>query len=417
MTMHTPTPKGVRQTRSGTFELTLYHALIPGGRVNRNFATPEAAGEYKTRSLEILNKGYVPAELLKGYRRHAPATNAPVRRKVISETPVATSKIGSTSPLLPDLLQQYMTSDTAQISKTDRDTLETLKGELQGRLDGVKTMWVDAWVRHMKRELQLAPGTIRKKVESLARCIDWWNRQTYQTGDAPPNILRLMPKGYSSYGPEDTPKGVKAPEDRKRDRRLGQDEHEEIEAVLQGKHREGKQRPFCIGGDADFLMFYRLIILTGMRLREAYRLRTENIRFGLQTIYVPDSKTGASRNIPISPELIDMLQSYTEGKKGIVFPYWNGSNDEDYLDELTNQLSRRFKALFVHCGCEDLVEHDLRHEATCRWMEMRDEDGGWMFRSEEVQIITGHESVQQFKRYVSMRGSELAARMYKKKRQ
>ena len=60
----------------------------------------------------------------------------------------------------------------------------------------------------------------------------------------------------------------------------------------------------------------------------------------------------------------------------------------------------------------DLRFHDLRHEATCRWMDKRDEEGRWMYRPEEVRRITGHKSPVMFDRYLSLRGSDLADRMY-----
>ncbi len=53
------------------------------------------------------------------------------------------------------------------------------------------------------------------------------------------------------------------------------------------------------------------------------------------------------------------------------------------LKKVTQRLSDRFASAFRYACCPDLHEHDLRHEATCRWLELRDANGQWMFRLED----------------------------------
>ena len=61
----------------------------------------------------------------------------------------------------------------------------------------------------------------------------------------------------------------------------------------------------------------------------------------------------------------------------------------------------------------DLHEHDLRHEATCRWLELRDANGQWMFRLEEINRIMGWSANSTMaQRYASFRGSDLAQRIW-----
>lgn len=109
-------------------------------------------------------------------------------------------------------------------------------------------------------------------------------------------------------------------------------------------------------------------------------------------------------------EVHDWLAAGAGAADDLVFPFWDG--DEGSLDRTTSRLSRLFGRLFNYAGCAGLTEHDLRHEATCRWMLMRDEQSRWLFRAEEVRRITGHRSVQQFERYLSLRGSDLAERLW-----
>ena len=83
------------------------------------------------------------------------------------------------------------------------------------------------------------------------------------------------------------------------------------------------------------------------------------------------------------------------------------------LKTVTSRLSGRFRIAFEYAGCHDLTEHDLRHEATCRWFELRDASGGWMFRSEEVNRVMGWAPGSAMaQRYASFRAEDLALRLW-----
>lgn len=122
------------------------------------------------------------------------------------------------------------------------------------------------------------------------------------------------------------------------------------------------------------------------------------------------------RRVPIRPELLPELSKYIAESSGdagesLLFPFWNGTQDD--LIPTTNRLSQRFRGLFAYAHCDGLTEHDLRHEATCRWFELRTPAGGWMFRAEEINAIMGWApgSVMAL-RYASFRAEDLAARLY-----
>lgn len=364
-----------RQRPNGTIELRVTHAALPKPYYTTHNTDAEAKS-YGSRLVQSLDRGDVPVELR--------ASNA-------KETNLAV------------MLKAYL--DAAPISTTDRPMVEWLRKTLNMKVEGVTVLWVDGWVRSMKRLERLAPGTIRKRVESLARALDWWYRKEYDKDDAPSNPLRTLPRGYSTYGEEDGPVRV----DLKRDRRLFPDEPEKIEAAILGEKRTDRQRPLSIEDAQSFLLFWRLIVNTGLRQREAYKLRHADVRFSLKTIHVPAGKTGRARDVPMTRYVHDLLRD-GQAIGPLVFPFWDG--DENSLDRTSNKLSNQFLRVFEYAGCDGLTEHDLRHEATCRWMLMTDGQGRWMFRPEEVRRITGHISVQVFERYLSLRGSDLAERLW-----
>lgn len=384
----------IRERKNGTFEMKFTHTLLERPHWTTH-DTREAAEEYDQRLRKTLDSGVVPPELVSLL-----ATATPVARRA------------PPAPRMSQVLREYL--NEAPIAASDRPMVESLQATLTMRADEMTVLWCDDWVKRMKRVDYLAPGTIRKKVESLARAYDWWLRKT---GAPPVNPLRLFPKGYSTYKEDDVPEGKDPRVDERRNRRLDPLEPPRIESVILGAKRAGRERGIGIDDRPAFLLLWRLIVNTGMRLREAYSLGVKDIRFDLRTIHIPRSKMTrgrvlAARDIPMTKEVFGWLKAHTmpPSQSDLVFPFWSGDDEE--LERTTNKLSQLFSRVFDHAEVEDLTEHDLRHEAVCRWMLLKDGDGRWVFRPEEVRRITGHTNVQQFERYLSLRGSDLAERLW-----
>lgn len=368
----------IRQRANGTFELRIVHSTLPKPYYSTHDDRP-AAERYATEIEKALALGYVPPELKDDARDKLP---------------------------ISQLLRQYL--NHGPIAASDRDMVVYLQNNVDITIGGITPRWVDLWIAKMKKG-QLTPGTIRKRVESLGRAVDWWNRREHEADKVPVNPLRTLAKGYSTYRSSDN---VKAVRDTERDRRLAPGEVDKIEATILGQKREDRQRPLLIHHRPQFLMLFRVILHTGLRLREAYRLKGRDIRLSTRTIFVQPGKTGRSREVPMVPSLYSWISSgpVPTDPETFLFPFWDGT--EAGMRKATNRLSSQFGRVFEYSMCPDLTEHDLRHEATCRWMEMRTPAGQWLFRPEEVRRITGHKSVQQFERYLSLRGSDLADRLW-----
>lgn len=368
----------IRPRSNGTFECRVIHKLLSKPYYSTH-DDEASARRYAAQIEAMLNSGEVPNEL-------RPSLGGEIH------TPIRL------------LLRDYI--NKAKISGSDMPTVEWLRSNVNGNVEDITVKWVDVWIKGLKGS-KLTPGTVRKKVESLARGVDWWNRIKYDGGTLPTNPLRTLPAGYSAYGPGDGDGVV----DAVRDRRLEPGEWDRIENTIKGVKREDRERAVNIPSADAFLLLFRVITNTGMRLREAYTLETNQVCRDLRTIRVLKSKTGRARNVPITPTVDEWLGAYTPGRQ-LFFPFWNGDRQGKVLANTSSRLSAQFKRVFEYAKCDDLTEHDLRHEAVCRWVLMRGKDGRWLFRDEEVMKITGHLTQAQFMKYLSLRGSDLADRLW-----
>ena len=120
------------------------------------------------------------------------------------------------------------------------------------------------------------------------------------------------------------------------------------------------------------------------------------------------------RTVPLKRKLADRLRAYVADlpPDARLFPtLWDGDNDPKALKRTTARLSARFATLFDYAGLGNFTEHDLRHEATCRWFELRDAAGRWVYDDIAICRIMGWTDTNLALRYASLRGEDLAARL------
>jgi integrase len=385
-----------RRTPSGKWEIGLRHPSLPGGRRYFTFDTEAEANSYADQWKLMKLRGIdPPQELLR---------------------PVAT-----TGPTLGFVVRQWASSGLAAPSQ--QSALGSLFSEVGAiKLDDADYAWLSAYIQSLKVKKNLAPNSIRHRIQALGRAIDEYARHNPKQKIA--NPVRLLPKGYSSYTDLDkrlvTASGGAPKVDVQRDRRLHPGEQERILAVLAGKERSDRQRALLLPGGNALLTLFLVIVYSGLRLREAYGLRRGWVDLDAKVMRVQCSKQWrgkvAFRNVPMCQELHAALKDYLSTRALLpaanLFPFM----DEDgglTLKQTTQRLSDRFRIAFDYADIQDLREHDLRHEATCRWLEMRGADGHWLFRLEEVNKILGWAANSTMaQRYASFRGEELAQRMW-----
>lgn len=384
--------------RKGRYQVTIKNKLLPKPYI-ATFDDEQTARSVANEIESHLAKGLIPKSL------DAPAS----KRSDVT---------------IGQAIREYL--QAVSVSKLDQEVLDRVASSIGStRLDNaLDYAWSETWVRTLKVDNNLAPGTIRKRVGALARMLDWYLKREAERGGRPlANPLRLLPKNYSTYNEHERKllaekEGKSAKVDVARDRRLMEGEEARILAAMRGEKRPDRQRALDMPDGEALIDMFLLIANTGLRLREAYRLRVDDVRLSLRTLHIPRSKTGAARDVPILPDLYAMLErrasvaKHEGGMHAPVFPWWTGTDDDKELNRLTSRLSRAFGRVFAYAGCDGLTEHDLRHEATCRWVLMRDSEGRWLFRGEEVMKITGHKDPRTFMRYLSLRGSDLAERLW-----
>jgi integrase len=385
-----------RQTSAGRWEIGLRHPSLPGGRKYFTFDTEAEANGYAAQWRLMKQAGIEPPqELLR---------------------PTLT-----TGPTLGFVVRQWAASGLAAPSQ--KSALDSLFAEVgKVRLADASYAWLSSYLQRLKVQNNLSPNSIRHRIQALGRAIDEYLRHNPELKMVSPT--RLLPKGYSSYTDVDRKlvqaAGGKPKADVQRDRRLHPGEQDRIVWVLSGNERADRERGLQLLGGNALLTLFLVIVHSGLRLREAYLLTRGQIDLDGKVMRVRCSKQWrgkvAFRNVPIGPELYAALREYLATRALLPAAYLFPFMEEEpnlTLKQVTQRLSDRFRIAFQYVECHNLREHDLRHEATCRWLEMRDANGNWLFRMEEVNKIMGWApNSTMAQRYASFRGEDLAQRIW-----
>lgn len=384
-----------RMKPSGKWEIGLRHPSLPQGRRYFTFDTEAEANAYAEQWRLMKLAGIEPpAELLRPAER---------------------------GESLGYLVRLWANSGHAAPSQ--QITLTALIREVGAvKLRDANYAWLAGYVQSLKVGRNLSPNSIRHRIQALGRAIDEFLRHNPDV--VLQNPVRLLPKGYSAYNDVDQKLVVaadkKVKRDVARDRRLKPGEEEAIVRALSGWQRPDRERGLMLIGGNALLTMFLLIVNSGLRLREAYTLRRSQVDLEGKVLHVQNSKQWRGkvtfREVPMRPEVHRALVEYLATRHLLPGAYLFPFLDEDDgipLAKCSGRLSARYRIAFEYAGCRDLREHDLRHEATCRWLELKDARGQWMFRLEEVNRIMGWTANSTMaQRYASFRGSDLAQRLW-----
>lgn len=162
--------------------------------------------------------------------------------------------------------------------------------------------------------------------------------------------------------------------------------------VSRGRERrlqEGEEEKLLKHAPEGFAPIIKFALETAMRRGEIAALRWENVKLKESTVFLPKTKNGAARTVPLSPAALNVLKELPRDIKGSVFRL--------APDEITQAM----KKARAGAKLKDLRFHDLRHEAVSRLFEKTNLD------IMQIQMITGHKTLQMLARYTHLRAVDL----------
>ena len=159
-------------------------------------------------------------------------------------------------------------------------------------------------------------------------------------------------------------------EPRPRDRTLEGDEYERLLQACD----QMKQVRFRRGDTAIHLYLKSMIIFsveTAIRQGELLAMRYDQFNFDKRTLYIPETKNGEPRTIPLSTKAIKVIQSVPRRLDGKVFPL------------TCDSLKAWFKVARNDAKLKDFRWHDLRRYACSLLFEKG-------LSVPELQLVSGH---------------------------
>jgi len=132
---------------------------------------------------------------------------------------------------------------------------------------------------------------------------------------------------------------------------------------------------------------------TGMRRGEILGLTWDNISLEQQLAYLPLTKNGTSREVPLSTKAVDVLRGQ-RSRQDTPTPFLVNAN----------AFRLAWERLRKRADFYDLRFHDLRHEAISRFFEMG-------LSIPDVALISGHKDAKMLFRYTHLKAGNIIAKL------
>lgn len=140
------------------------------------------------------------------------------------------------------------------------------------------------------------------------------------------------------------------------------------------------------------LPIVKFALASAMRRGEILGLNWKDINLEKRTAFIPLTKNGTSRTVPLSTEALTILQELPRNINEKVFPI-NPPN-----------LSAHIESIRTRAKVEDFHFHDLRHMAITRMAEK-------LPNLVELSAVSGHKSLAMLKRYYHPKAEDLARKL------
>jgi integrase len=158
----------------------------------------------------------------------------------------------------------------------------------------------------------------------------------------------------------------------------------------------------CKASRAYYLhSFVVLAIETGMRSGELLGIHWEHVNLTNRTVFLPDTKNGSSRTVPLSSRALNAIQALPRSISGRLFSSGYHSIHNAFQLAVTKaQATEPDSVTFLR----ELRFHDLRHEAVTRLFEKG-------LNPIEVGMVSGHKTLSMLQRYTHLKAESLLHRL------
>lgn len=323
-------------------------------------------------NVQVRRKGYASRSRTFPSKSEASAWGREQERLMdLGRLPTSTAILKVTS--VDALLRRY--AETVTVSKRSADTEVLRLRNLQRDALGAISL-ADLETKHIAayrdRRLRLVkPGTVRRELYLLASAIDVATKEWGFPLMANPARLIAFPVANDA-----------------RDRRLEDGEAEKLHKAL-SNGRNPFVKPIVL-----------LAIETGLRRREVLELTWSNIDLERRIAYIPTTKTGVPRTIPLTDAALALLKGLDAAQNCSV----KAPADDRLFPVSVNAFKQAWKRVQQRSGLSDFRFHDLRHEALSRFCELG-------LTLPELAVISGHKDPRMLFRYAHLRADDLARKL------
>jgi integrase len=158
----------------------------------------------------------------------------------------------------------------------------------------------------------------------------------------------------------------------------------------------------CKASRAYYLhSFVVLAIETGMRSGELLAMQWEHLNLNKRTVFLPDTKNGHPRTVPLSTRALNAIQALPRSINGRLFSSGYHSIHNAFQLAVTRaQATQTDSESFLR----GLRFHDLRHEAVTRLFEKG-------LNPIEVGMVSGHKTLSMLQRYTHLKAEALSEKL------
>jgi integrase len=267
---------------------------------------------------------------------------------------------------LGDLIARYLFEVTPTMKGAAEDTIRlkamTRKSIARWSMANLSAARIAAF--RDERLKEVSGGTVIRELAYLSAII---NHARREWGINVPNPVQMVRKPQSPQS---------------RSRVLTDDEVSKLLMALEPTGRRSRWTKPAV----------QLALATAMRRGELLSLRWEHVDLQNRTAFLPDTKNGESRTVPLSTAAVQVLTGLPRHISGTVIP----------VKFFT--LDAAFKRARKRAGLDEVRFHDLRRTAITRMAEK-------LPNVIELAAVSGHKSLMVLKRYYRPTASELAQKL------